>query len=392
MYGYYVEVGGNVKADGSVYGNYIAAKGSQIGPVLVAENTPLPPVWMIWHEPVGIYASVDGGCGGYFDSTAGGDGVHGRSADANGVSGKSTHGTGVDGRSTSENPWVSAVYGLNQGAGDGVYGKSKNRYGVYGVTQSSDPEHAGVYGICHGSGLGTTPAAPGGRGVHGEAWGSNGVGIFGRAVGTGVYGKATGEIGTGGHFVAEGHFGEAVCAEANGNYGIGVLATAGVHYGTGGEFHGNGEGGTGVRAKGGKYDFYAAGPGGDYVSKSYIRWKTKIRPIDDPLDKVLRMRGIYFDWDAEHGGHHDVGMVAEEVGEVLPEIVGYEENGMYATGMDYSKLTPLLVEAVKALKREADESEKKLAEKCAEIAELKARMLAFEARVGELTTHQGKGQ
>ena len=54
------------------------------------------------------------------------------------------------------------------------------------------------------------------------------------------------------------------------------------------------------------------------------------------------------------GGQHDVGMVAEEVGEVLPEIVEYEEYGIDATGMDDSKLTPLLVEAVKALKAEND--------------------------------------
>ncbi len=45
----------------------------------------------------------------------------------------------------------------------------------------------------------------------------------------------------------------------------------------------------------------------------------------------------------------------EEVGEVLPEIVQYEENGIDATGMDYSKLAPLLVEAVKALKKKNDE-------------------------------------
>ena len=66
------------------------------------------------------------------------------------------------------------------------------------------------------------------------------------------------------------------------------------------------------------------------------------------------MRGVYYNWDEEHGGQHDVGMIAEEVGEVLPEIVVYEENGVDATGMDYSKLTPLLVEAVKALKAEND--------------------------------------
>ena len=49
-----------------------------------------------------------------------------------------------------------------------------------------------------------------------------------------------------------------------------------------------------------------------------------------------------------------MGMKTEEVGEVLPEIVQYEENGIDATGMDYSKLTSLLVEAVKALKKKND--------------------------------------
>jgi len=63
---------------------------------------------------------------------------------------------------------------------------------------------------------------------------------------------------------------------------------------------------------------------------------------------------VYFNWDAEHGGRYDVGMIAEEVGKVLPEIVDYEENGIDAVGMDYSKLTPLLVEAIKELKAEND--------------------------------------
>ncbi|MHC4806432.1 MAG: tail fiber domain-containing protein [Planctomycetota bacterium] len=119
-------------------------------------------------------------------------------------------------------------------------------------------------------------------------------------------------------------------------------------------FHGEafGERSTGVTGRGDAHDFYAFGPGVDYGSLSSIRWKTDIRAIHDPLGKVLRLRGVYFDWDKQHGGHHDLGMVAEEVGEVLPEIVTYEENSVYATGMDYSKLTPILVEAVKELKAE----------------------------------------
>jgi len=47
-------------------------------------------------------------------------------------------------------------------------------------------------------------------------------------------------------------------------------------------------------------------------------------------------------------------MIAEEVGKVLPEIVAYEKNGIDADGMDHSKLTPLLVEAVNVLRAEQD--------------------------------------
>jgi hypothetical protein len=45
-------------------------------------------------------------------------------------------------------------------------------------------------------------------------------------------------------------------------------------------------------------------------------------------------------------------MIAEEVGKVQPEIVAYEKNGTDAIGMDYSKITPLLLEAIKAQQAE----------------------------------------
>lgn len=85
-------------------------------------------------------------------------------------------------------------------------------------------------------------------------------------------------------------------------------------------------------------------------------------------------RGVYYTWDAEHGGQHDVGFIAEEVGEVIPELVQYEENGVDAIGLDYSKVTPLLVEALNALREEKD----------VEIDELLARLEILEARINEL--------
>jgi len=120
-----------------------------------------------------------------------------------------------------------------------------------------------------------------------------------------------------------------------------------------------------------------------------ILLRRNVGRIEDPLGKVAQIRGVRFVWDAEHGGGEDVGMIAEEVGEVLPEIVQYEENGVDAIGMDYSKLTPLLVEAVKALKDQVDTQtathREALLEKDVEIRELKERLGRLEVVVSRIS-------
>ena len=82
-----------------------------------------------------------------------------------------------------------------------------------------------------------------------------------------------------------------------------------------------------------------------WVTYSSRRWKKNISPIENALEKVNKLRGVYFDW--KDSGVHDIGMIAEEVGEVVPEVVGYEKNGRDANSLNYSGLVPLLVEAVK---------------------------------------------
>jgi Chaperone of endosialidase len=60
---------------------------------------------------------------------------------------------------------------------------------------------------------------------------------------------------------------------------------------------------------------------------------------------VEQLRGVSY--DLKDSGKHEIGVIAEEVGEVVPEVVSYEENGKDARGVDYSRLTALLIEAVK---------------------------------------------
>ncbi len=75
------------------------------------------------------------------------------------------------------------------------------------------------------------------------------------------------------------------------------------------------------------------------------RWKTNIKTLPDALAKVQKLRGVSYDLKAN--GKHEIGVIAEEVGAVVPEIVNWEENGKDARSVDYSRLTALLIEATK---------------------------------------------
>ena len=104
--------------------------------------------------------------------------------------------------------------------------------------------------------------------------------------------------------------------------------------------------------------------GNDIVafSSSDKRLKENIKPISKSLDKVLKLNGVEFDWKkltAEekktiHGNEgHDVGVIAQEVEKVLPEVVQTRDNGYMA--VKYEKMVPLLIEAIKELKAEIEE-------------------------------------
>ena len=88
--------------------------------------------------------------------------------------------------------------------------------------------------------------------------------------------------------------------------------------------------------------------GGDVIAYtgSDERLKDNITPIPDALDKVLSISGNTFDWNekSEHEGT-DVGVIAQEILEVLPEAVTTRNNGYLA--VRYEKIIPLLIEAIK---------------------------------------------
>jgi hypothetical protein len=84
-----------------------------------------------------------------------------------------------------------------------------------------------------------------------------------------------------------------------------------------------------------------------YAIWSSMRWKEDIRPIPNALEKVLALRGVNFRWKPEYGGGEDIGFIMEEVDRVVPEVVQRSERTGELLGMDYARLTALLVEALK---------------------------------------------
>jgi len=80
------------------------------------------------------------------------------------------------------------------------------------------------------------------------------------------------------------------------------------------------------------------------------RWKANIKTLPNALAKVEKLRGVSY--DMKDSGKHEIGVIAEEVGAVVPELVTYEANGKDARSVDYARLTALLIEAVKQQQRE----------------------------------------
>jgi hypothetical protein len=85
-------------------------------------------------------------------------------------------------------------------------------------------------------------------------------------------------------------------------------------------------------------------------SSSDIRFKENIKAIENPIQKIRQISGNTYDWKAENKEFHgyegnDVGVIAQEIEAVLPQLVQTRESGYKA--VKYDKLVALLIEGIK---------------------------------------------
>lgn len=88
---------------------------------------------------------------------------------------------------------------------------------------------------------------------------------------------------------------------------------------------------------------------------SSIVYKENVNPISDALNTVLQLQGVTY--DRKNTTHKsEAGLIAEEVAKILPNIVSFKDGK--PEGINYTKITAYLIEAVKSLKEEIDSLKK----------------------------------
>jgi hypothetical protein len=92
------------------------------------------------------------------------------------------------------------------------------------------------------------------------------------------------------------------------------------------------------------------------------RLKENVFTISGSLDKLMSIRGVEFDWKTMPGVHdnegHDIGVIAQEIEKVFPEVVTTRENGYKA--VKYEKLVALLIQTNKELLARVEALEAKI--------------------------------
>lgn len=107
------------------------------------------------------------------------------------------------------------------------------------------------------------------------------------------------------------------------------------------------------------------------------RWKTDIQTLQGALEKVEHLRGVSY--TSKASGDHEIGVIAEEVGAVVPEVVSWEKSGNEAQSVDYGRLSALLIEATKEQQRRIEQQQE-------QIRLQQAQMNAQQAQIDQLTS------
>ena len=96
------------------------------------------------------------------------------------------------------------------------------------------------------------------------------------------------------------------------------------------------------------------------IQTSDVRLKKNIQPLNYGLKEVMEMHPVSYDWK-DNTGSNKVGLIAQEIKKIVPQVVSGDET-KETLGMNYAELVPVLINAIKELKADLDDTKKQLEE------------------------------
>jgi hypothetical protein len=121
---------------------------------------------------------------------------------------------------------------------------------------------------------------------------------------------------------------------------------------------------------------------GTLIMASDGRLKKDIEPINSALEKVMLLNGVSYKWKSAEGGSRgfasdrEIGLLAQNVETVLPELVHTDGQGYKAVA--YDKMVAVVIEAMKEQQKEMKEKDTRIAKLSAIVEELSTRIAAME--------------
>jgi hypothetical protein len=128
-----------------------------------------------------------------------------------------------------------------------------------------------------------------------------------------------------------------------------------------------------------------------YFYSSDRRLKTNITTIESPIEKIMALRGVNFNW--KRNGVKDIGFIAQEVEEVVPELVqtGNNAEGPDIKSVKYGNIVAIAIEGIKEIWVKLMGHEDRIQQLERENAELKARLDRIEQQLNRAPANVGTG-
>jgi hypothetical protein len=137
-----------------------------------------------------------------------------------------------------------------------------------------------------------------------------------------------------------------------------------------------------------KLDVNGAVQATSYNATSDERLKENILPISDPLEKILKIQGVNYNWKNGDNKNVQSGVVAQEVEPIIPEVVTTSidgnEDGFHQKSVNYSGLVPYLIESIKELSSQNDSMKHDIENLKTKNEELTEKMIKYDLMITEI--------